>query len=446
MNDPNGLIHINGEYHMFYQYNPCGAVGPAQARISWGHARSRDLVRWEHLPPALAPGATYDNSGVWSGCTVPDDAGVPNIFYTGVGRPPLLAQTQCRATSRDMIHWRRTRPNPVIKMPPAGVSRWLFRDPYVWRHSPGQWLMAVGASLWGRGAVLLYESQNLHDWKYLHPLHMADNALTHGWMWECPVVVRFGDRWLIVVSVVGGRAVWFTGGLSDKLRFEQERSGVLDPGNCFFAPQMFVDETGRCILFAWLRENRRRAARHGWQGCMSLPRIITLDAQGWPQYAPAPELETLRREHTHYENIEIDPAAPHALPHAHGDCLEIHALMRPGAAARCGLHVRSAPDRSEQTSIYYDTAKQQLIVDRARSSRAPHAQRAPQSAPLALSPGEPLDLRVFLDRSALEIFANARACLTTRIYPASPDSRHTALFAAGGPANALSFDAWRLAI
>jgi len=117
-----------------------------------------------------------------------------------------------------------------------------------------------------------------------------------------------------------------------------------------------------------------------------------------------------------------------------------------GAAARCGLHVRSAPDRSEQTSIYYDTAKQQLIVDRARSSRAPHAQRAPQSAPLALSPGEPLDLRVFLDRSALEIFANARACLTTRIYPASPDSRHTALFAAGGPANALSFDAWRLAI
>src|SRR5215472_7642889 len=110
MNDPNGPLQWKGEYHLFYQYNPNGAFW---GTMHWGHARSKDLVHWEHLPIALAPTpGGPDKGGVFSGSAFVNQ-GVPTLVYTGVD-----PEVQCLATSADIIHWTKFNANPVIAGPP----------------------------------------------------------------------------------------------------------------------------------------------------------------------------------------------------------------------------------------------------------------------------------------------------------------------------------------
>lgn len=173
MNDPNGLIHIGGEYHMFYQHNP---HSPWWGDMTWGHAVSGDLVRWRDLPHALYPDRPYDSGGVFSGCAVDND-GVPTLVYTGVS-----PQCQCIATSAqaDMIRWTKHPANPVIAAAPEelGMETDDFRDPYVWRQG-GRWCMVVGTVDRGRyGAVVLYESRDLVDWSYRGILARGDGRTT----------------------------------------------------------------------------------------------------------------------------------------------------------------------------------------------------------------------------------------------------------------------------
>ena len=201
MNDPNGLIQFNGVHHLFYQYNPENPFGPMLNRMRWGHAKSVDLVNWEHLPAALEPDQPYDRGGVWSGCAV-EDGGEVVVFYTGVSGGGLRRQSQCVAVSRGgaLTDWKKYEGNPVIPRPPEGVSPWCFRDPYVWRHGDC-WLMAIGAGLRGRGAVLLYRSADLFKWEYAGPL-AAGSSRRHGRVWECPNFFYIGGRWVLIVSVI----------------------------------------------------------------------------------------------------------------------------------------------------------------------------------------------------------------------------------------------------
>src|SRR5437867_11879648 len=143
MTDPNGLIHWNGEYHHFNQYNP---AGPSHGTIRWGHAASPHLVRWRHLPIALAPTAGGpDEDGCWSGCAV-DDNGVPTLIYSG---HRAGAQRPCLATSADgLLTWQKHAGNPVIAEPPD-LHLVAFRDHYVWRED-GAWYQLMGAGIEGQ--------------------------------------------------------------------------------------------------------------------------------------------------------------------------------------------------------------------------------------------------------------------------------------------------------
>ena len=139
MNDPNGLIHWQGTYHLFYQYNP---NGPFWGTIQWGHAISPDLVHWTHLPVALAPTpGSYDADGCFSGCAVDHD-GVPTIIYTGVRDGQ---QSTCVAVGdADLRTWRKYPGNPVIAAPPAGLNVLGFRDHSVWREGDASAAVAGG--------------------------------------------------------------------------------------------------------------------------------------------------------------------------------------------------------------------------------------------------------------------------------------------------------------
>jgi beta-fructofuranosidase len=454
MNDPNGLIQWGTTYHLFYQYNP---NGPFHGTIHWGHAASENLVHWRHLPIALTPtpgGA--DSDGCWSGCALNDD-GIPTLLYSGQRNS---AQRACLATSGDgLLTWQKYPGNPVIAEPPPDLDLVAFRDHSVW-HENGTWYQLIGSGIRGQGgAALLYRSANLRDWEYLHPLLVGDiqrhAPVWTGAMWECVDFFQLGGQHVLIVSVWekgderGDRlhySVAMVGQYHDH-RLVPEVEHKLDYGDKhFYAPQSFSDNQGRRIVFGWAIEGRNLEAQRkaGWSGVMSLPRELVLGSNKQVCMRPVPELLTLRAQHRSYSSTALPADQPLILPEVVGDTLELQADLVPTRGSRCGLAVRRAPDEAEQTIILYDSALQQLIVDRRWSSLAPDVDRSMHVAPLALANGEPLRLRVFLDCSILEVFANEQVCITSRIYPTRPDSTTVALLAEGGGAYLNVLDAWHL--
>jgi beta-fructofuranosidase len=441
MNDPNGLIQWQGQYHLFYQYNP---DGPCWGAMHWGHAVSKDVVHWTHLPIALAPTpGGPDEDGCWSGCAV-DDHGVPTLVYTGV-----MPQVQCVATSTDdLITWEKHSQNPVIAAPPEGLQVTGFRDPCVWRQDD-VWYAIIGSGIQDvGGTALLYQSDDLIDWQYMHPIHVGDKDET-GEMWECPDLFPLGGRRYVLL--VGAHpeflyTYYFVGSYTDH-KFAPQTLSKIDFGGYFYAAQTLLDDKRRRIMWGWIKEGRTDEALKaaGWAGVMSLPRVLTLRPDGLLDIEPVSELKTLRGRHHRLADVDLTPTSSCMLKDVRGDCLEVIAEFEPGDAAEFGLQVRCSPDGTEQTRIFYDRAAGCLIVDREQSSLSPNVHRGVQEGTLDLPPDEELELHVFLDRSVIEIYANGHFCLTSRIYPSRNDSLGVGLFACGGSVKLKALDVWQMA-
>jgi fructan beta-fructosidase len=232
MNDPNGLVYLEGEYHLFFQYNP---FGDRWGHMSWGHAVSRDLVRWQHLAPALLE---EDGVMIFSGSAVVDrqntsglgSAGQPLLvaLYTGHhAADPLQTQNLAYSTDRGRS-WVKYGGNPVLD-----VGRKDFRDPRVFWHGPtGRWVMVV--ALPDERRVSFYASRNLSEWEYLSDFGPAGS--TAG-IWECPDLFEVpvegtaGSRWVLIVSVgdhapAGGSGCQYFVGDFDGVRFTAKPMGT----------------------------------------------------------------------------------------------------------------------------------------------------------------------------------------------------------------------------
>jgi beta-fructofuranosidase len=194
-------------------------------------------------------------------------------------------------------------------------------------------------------------------------------------------------------------------------------------------------------LWGWIREGRSEAAQRaaGWAGVMSLPRLVSLDADGRLRITPAPEPESLRGKHHHFSGQPASGAYP-----VGGDSLEIQAEFELGASEVAGLTVRRSPGGEEFTSITFNRTKAQLLVEREHSSLSPDVDRGPQGGSFTLAENETLKLHILLDASVIEIFANDRACLTSRVYPSRPDSLGIGPLATGGAARLKSLDVWEM--
>lgn len=204
INDPNGLVWFDGWYHAFYQHHPYSTQwGP----MHWGHARSKDLVHWEHLPVALAPEGPEDKDGCFSGSAVVDGDTLA-LIYTGhkfhgdPGDEANLYQVQCLATSRDGIHFERQ--GMVVDTPP-GMHH--FRDPKVWREGDS-WYMIVGAREGDTGQVRLYRSADLRQWQDAGVLDEAESTM--GYMWECPDFFTLNGKRVLMFSPQGMQAAGFS--------------------------------------------------------------------------------------------------------------------------------------------------------------------------------------------------------------------------------------------
>ncbi len=445
MNDPNGLVQWQGAYHLFYQYNPRGAW---HERVHWGHAISEDLIHWRDLPVALTPtDGGPDEGGCWSGCAVNLGDHV-RLFYTGVS-----PQVVCTATSADtdLASWRKN-PQSLIDGPPPSINageRSDFRDPYVWREDDG-WYMVMGSRQVDEGGLaLLYRSDNLLDWSYLHPLLAGDPTVRDpfwpGTMWECPNFFYVDDLPVLMVSVqdkgTGGlRYPAFYAGTLQNWRLVPTQQGKIDHGDSFYAPLTMKDDQGRMLMWGWLQESRSKDAQRaaGWSGVMSLPRQLFLHADGTLGQRPVPELADLRVEHKEWGEITLSANSVNPLAQVRGNALEIALSVVPGDKDQVSLAVLCSSDGHEETLIRY--ADGELTLDRSRAGLDTEAVADSFSARVPLPDGR-LDLRVFVDGSVVEIFANERICLSGRVYPRQASSIGVRL---GGAAQIERIDVWSL--
>ncbi len=425
MNDPNGLIAWNGQYHLFYQHNPLAAHWGA---IHWGHAATPDLLHWEHYPIALAPTpGTPDADGCWSGCAVNND-GVPTLIYTGKSGDQ---ETTCLATGDDALRtWHKYPGNPIIAGPPARLDAVGFRDHRVWREGD-EWYQIIGSGIRGvGGAALLYTSRDLVHWEYQHPLCVGDG--TTGEMWECPDFFPLGDKHVLIVSTLPARSVLaFVGDFRDNV-FRPERMTPLDGGDCFYAPQTLLDNRGHRILLGWLQETRTAEQQDaaGWSGALSLPRELSLGNDGALHVAPMPELASLRSAH-HHSQHRLPSDIPQPITHpAHVQC-EMRIEFAPPIVGARGLALSLGEGAGR--SIIYDAVRGAVALRHTAAHDS--AGIRPEEVPLAHSPDEPLCFHVFLDRSVIEVFIAERVSVTSRIYPTANQALSIKLLAEGSGEN-----------
>ena len=440
MNDPNGLIYFNGRYHAFFQHHPASAY---QGPMHWGHATSTDMLHWQHEPIALAPGDIYDRDGCFSGSAVDDD-GVLSLIYTGHiclddrGNDSIIREVQCLATSHDGIHFEK---QGCVLTPPEGIMH--FRDPKVW-HEDGSWWMVIGArDASDNGQVLLYRGTSLRDWHLEHVL--AHSAAGKSYMWECPDFFRCGNFHWLMFSPQGMppsgyrfRNLFQSGVLAGSWKpgsvfalkggFEE-----LDYGHDFYAPQSMLAEDGRRIIMAWMNmwDSPVPTRSEAWAGCLTLPREV-FERDGRLCQRPVREVESLRKK--------CQPLSPVRLQ-------GLQLLTENVQAAELLVTWHTVDSHAEHYGVrlgdglrlYVDNQAGRLVLWRYYPEEGLDGYRS-----VELPDTEYLTLRIFLDRSSVEVFVNdGEATLSSRIYPQA-DSRQLSLYAAHGDAILTDGTLWML--
>lgn len=435
INDPNGLVYYEGEYHLFFQHDPYSAVGGG-ARMHWGHAISADLVDWHPAPVALVP----DPLGtIWSGSAVVDRHDTSGFFGGGSGlvalytqwRPEAQVQSLAYSTDRGRT-WTKSPDNPIIVAPELRD----FRDPKVcWHAATKRWIMVVTIGQ----AVRFYTSPNLRDWRMASEFGAGFGS--QAGVWECPDLFslplegRVGEeRWILLLSTNGSdgsQMEYFVGDFDGEVfTSENPATTVLpfDYGRDCYAAVTWSDlppEDGRRIAIGWMNNWRYARQMPGeiWRGAMTLPRELRLAAR--PEgprllQRPAAELRRLRRQERHWPAQAITPGTrPDAA--LCGDALEIVATFGAGSAQEFGFTVRADADRG--ATIGYDAATERLFIARGEASNAALDRfGGKQEAPLPRGAAS-LTLHIFIDRCSLEVFADDGAVvLTDLFFPADNDA------------------------
>lgn len=295
LNDPNGMMLIGDELHVFYQHDPSFPAQPK--RTGWGHAATTlGSGVWRHYPDALYPGVVYDENGCYSGSAVVHDGRV-RLFYTGnVKRGGERLTSQNTVDVEDIAGpmggiYRRRADNPAIDGPADGYTA-HFRDPHVTQAPDGTWRMVVGAQRDnGTGAAVLYTSTDLDTWEFAGEIEFAglNYNVASAYMWECPNLLRMRDRvtgeerdvFVFCPQHADSDECGYVVGTLEGLRFEVERDYTpLDYGTEFYAPQLISDSEGGALMLGWMglpaRDDTPSAAEEGWVHQLTLVRELSL--------------------------------------------------------------------------------------------------------------------------------------------------------------------------
>ena len=419
MNDPNGMVYKDGEYHLFYQYNPYGS---RWGNMHWGHAVSRDMIRWEHRPVALRPTALGD---VFSGSCVASGDTIAAI-YTSAGKH----QMQSLAYSTDGgLSFSPYPLNPVIS------STTECRDPKVFRHPvTGLWTLVLASPL--EHQVRFYTSENLRDWTYR-------SSFGTGWgrqdgIWECPDLFERptpdGSRWVLIVNLnpgglYGNSATQYFVGQFDGYEFVCESSPEkvkwLDYGPDHYAAVTWSGQPGsRHTLLAWM-SNWRYAdvvPSRPFRSADSLPRDLALyqeDGEHYLAVTPVEEVKALRGKAAYKGGFRVGAKAKKILlpESCQGHCEILFDANSSRGPLQCVLS-----NGKEELLMTVDFKDRTFRMDRSRSgdcSFSPDFASSVFQGPLHNE-----SFRIFVDASSVEVFtADGKMAMTALIFPSSPYDR-----------------------
>lgn len=469
-NEPHGLIHFGGAWHLFYQRTP---NGPYKTQMHWGHLRSRDLVTWESLPDALRPELQtedfgFDMKGIWSGHVIAE-GGQAMAFYTSVNHGSRLAASNpgiamAVSTDAQLRDWRKL--GPILNT--EGVQD--FRDPFLWNEA-GRWHMLIGAALEGGGGLDYWvlepdeKGRKGSRWQRQRRFsNLSYRVMDPGSViWEMPVFQRLaGNTWILLVNPIGGqvskygepatRAVYWTGEWTDGLFkpfFREPRPLDILPGH--LAPTVARAADGQLRAIGIIDERRSPASqeRAGWANMFGLPRSWRLLPDGRTLgQAPAPELQALRAPpRLEGQAIALGGAAPWAFdPGLHAYELQLDFEASPTAPGLLSIDLLAAPDGREVTRLQIDPAQGLVKLDKSRASLA-----GEDEGPMLLQGrydtqafGALRTLRVFVDGSSIEVFINEAAAYAVRSYPTLPASTGVRIAQTGKPEATARVSLWPL--
>ena len=419
INDPNGFSTYKGEYHLFHQYYP---YAPVWGPMHWGHLKTRDFIRWERLPAALAPDMPCDKDGCFSGGAIELPDGRQLLMYTGV-RNELQEdgslksfQTQCIALG-DGVDYEKYEANPVLTAAdlPRGGSPMDFRDPHIWREADGYYAVVGNRPADGSGSILLYQSEDALHWRYVGLV--ASNHNQYGRMWECPDFFRLDGKDVLLVSPqemspiglefhAGNGTVCLIGEANEQKHLIRENVHAIDYGIDFYAPQTLETFDGRRVMIAWMQNwDTVRSQPAGIRVCgmMTLPRELSI-RDGRLIQQPVRELANYYGEKITYKNVPLSTET--ILTGIRGRTIDLTVDVRPandGAMYR-SFKLNLAKDGEHVTTIKYKPEQGIVRVDRSRCGfrfDIVHVREFP-----VYSKHGRIRLRAVMDKHSLELFVN----------------------------------------
>ncbi|KAI8029518.1 Beta-fructofuranosidase, soluble isoenzyme I [Camellia lanceoleosa] len=475
MNDPNGPLYHKGWYHLFYQYNPDSAVW---GNITWGHAVSRDLIRWLYLPFAMVPDHWFDVNGVWTGSATFLPDGQVIMLYTGDTDNHVQVQNLAYPANLSdplLLNWVKYENNPVM-VPPPGIGHKDFRDPTTaWHANDGKWRVAIGSKVNTTGITLVYQTTNFTSYELLDGVM---HAVPGTGMWECV------DFYPVSTTDTNGLDTSFNGpGIKHVLKASLDDDkkdyyalGTYDPSNNtwtpdnpkldvgiglrvdygkYYASKTFYDQNKqRRILWGWIGEtdSENDDLLKGWASIQTIPRTVVYDKKTGTNVLqwPVEEVERLRSNCTEFNGVKVGPGLVVPLNISSATQLDIIATFEvdkaaleatfeadvgyncstTGAAVRgtlgpFGLLVVADDLLSEFTPVYFYVSKDIdgtyrtfFCSDEMRSSKASDVNKKVYGGMVPVLDGEKFSMRLLVDHSIVESFAQGgRTVITSRIYP-----------------------------
>ena len=457
MNNANGLVYEDEEYHLYYQYNPYGSKW---GNMHWGHSVSKDLMHWEHLAPAIV----RDTLGhIFSGSSIVDQENVAGYgtgtilaFYTSAS--DKNGQIQCLAYSNDNGRtFTKYDKNPILR---SSDRRKDFRDPKVFWYAPGnKWIMIVAADK----EMCFYDSEDLKDWNYMSSF--GEGYGVQPCQFECPDMVELpvdGDtehkKWALIVNVnpgcyFGGSATQYFIGDFDGTRFicdsKPDVTKWLDWGKDHYATVTWSDAPdNRRIAIAWMSnwQYANDVPTSQYRSPNSVPRdlgLFTVGGETYLQSAPSPELQKLR-DISKKRSFRVNGTrtVKEMIPVNEG-AYEIELSIKNLHADVIGFRLYN--DKGEEVDMQYDMKENRFSMDRRRSGDVGFNENFPALTWTAVESGKnELKLHLFVDKSSVEAFGDGgRFAMTNQVFPSEPYN-HIDFYSKGGAYKVDSFIVYRL--
>ena len=458
MNDPNGMVYKDGEYHLFYQYNPYGSKW---GNMSWGHAISQDLVNWKHLPVAIAPDAL---GTIFSGSAVVDfdntagfGAGAIIAIYTQNSDRQVQSIAYSTDNGRTFTKYEN---NPVLTSEARD-----FRDPKVfWYENTKRWIMvlAVGQEM------QIFSSPNLKDW--IFESRFGEGQGAHGGVWECPDLFELpvegtnDKKWVLLCNLnpggpFGGSATqYFVGSFNGKEFVNESPSKTkwMDWGKDHYATVTWSDApNNRRIAIAWMSnwQYANDVPTSQYRSPNSVPRdlsLFTVDGETYLQSAPSPELLALR-DASKKRSFKVNGTRTiKEMISGNDGAYEIELTIENQHADVIGFRLYN--DKGEEVDMQYDMKEKKFSMDRRKSGEVSFNENFPMLTWTAIEQGrneeqggkEALKLRLFVDKSSVEAFGDGgRFVMTNQVFPSEPYN-HIDFYSKGGAYKVDSFVVYKL--